>query len=103
SMAWFPGNHHPSDKATYDIRMTVPKGLGVVSNGELREERTRNGRTTFTWHTAEPMSSHVVTVAVGTWKTARSTTDDGLSVYTAVDPTQADASRKVLKRIPEIM
>ncbi|CAL9494270.1 M1 family metallopeptidase [Streptomyces sp. enrichment culture] len=103
STAWFPGSHHPSDKATYDLAMTVPKGLGVVSNGELREERTRDGRTTFTWHTAEPMASHVVTVAVGEWETDRSTTEDGLPVYTAVDPAQADASRKVLKRIPEIM
>ncbi len=25
SMTWFPGNHHPSDKATYDITVTVPK------------------------------------------------------------------------------
>ncbi|MGW8064994.1 M1 family metallopeptidase [Streptomyces ziwulingensis] len=103
SMAWFPGSHHPSDKATYDLRVTVPKGLGAVSNGELADETTRDGRTTFTWHTAEPMSSHVVTVAVGDWETDRSTTGDGLPVYTAVDPQQAEASRAVLKRIPEVM
>ncbi|MBQ1098777.1 M1 family metallopeptidase [Streptomyces sp. b94] len=103
SMAWFPGSHHPSDKATYDLAVTVPEGLGAVSNGELTGERNHDGRTTFTWHTAEPMSSHVVTVAVGAWETDRSTTDDGLPVYTAVDPEQADASRKVLGRIPEIM
>ncbi|MFJ8191061.1 M1 family metallopeptidase [Streptomyces sp. NPDC096094] len=103
SMAWFPGSHHPSDKATYDLAVTVPEGLGAVSNGELTGERTRDGRTTFTWHTAEPMASHVVTVTVGDWETDRSTTDDGLPVYTAVDPEQADASRKVLGRIPEIL
>ncbi|MGW7278036.1 M1 family metallopeptidase [Streptomyces sp. NPDC054844] len=103
SMAWFPGSHHPSDKATYDLAVAVPEGLGAVSNGELTGERTHDGRTTFTWHTAEPMSSHVVTVAVGDWETDRSTTDDGLPVYTAVDPEQADASRKVLGRIPEIV
>ncbi|MER7777943.1 M1 family metallopeptidase [Streptomyces sp. NPDC096191] len=103
SMAWFPGSHHPSDKATYDLAVTVPEGFGVVSNGELRDERTRGGRTTFTWHTAEPMSSHVATVAVGEWETDRSTTDAGLPVYTAVDPQQSDASRKVLARIPEVV
>ncbi|MDT0613838.1 M1 family metallopeptidase [Streptomyces sp. DSM 40712] len=103
SMAWFPGSHHPSDKATYDLAVTVPEGFGVVSNGELTSEATRGGRTTFTWHVAEPMSSHVAMVAVGEWKTGRSTTGDGLPVYTAVDPEQADASRKVLGRIPEIM
>ncbi|WP_217146385.1 M1 family metallopeptidase [Streptomyces sp. AC627_RSS907] len=103
SMAWFPGSHHPSDKAAYDLEVTVPEGLGVVSNGELTGEVTRGGRTTFTWHVAEPMASYVATVAVGEWKTERSTTDDGLPVYTAVDPEQAEASRKVLGRIPEIM
>ncbi|AQS68981.1 M1 family metallopeptidase [Streptomyces pactum] len=103
SMAWFPGSHHPSDKATYDLAVTVPEGLGAVSNGELTDEDTRDGRTTFTWHTAEPMSSHVVTVAVGEWKTDRYTTGDGLPVYTAVDPEQAGASRQVLGRIPEVV
>ncbi|GKQ36482.1 hypothetical protein ALMP_30240, partial [Streptomyces sp. A012304] len=47
SMAWFPGNHHPSDKATYTIAVTVPKGLTAVSNGELTSTRTTGGRTTF--------------------------------------------------------
>ncbi|MGY1430238.1 M1 family metallopeptidase [Streptomyces sp. MN12] len=103
SMAWFPGSHHPSDKATYDLKVTVPEGLGAVSNGELTGESTRDGRTTSTWHVAEPMASHVVAVAVGEWETARSTTDDGLPVYTAVDPRQAEASREVLGRIPEVM
>lgn len=30
SMAWFPGNHHPSDKATYDITITVPELLKAI-------------------------------------------------------------------------
>ena len=30
AMSWFPSNNAPSDKATYDLRMTVPKAhLGV--------------------------------------------------------------------------
>ncbi|MGW6741789.1 M1 family metallopeptidase [Streptomyces sp. NPDC055025] len=69
SMAWFPGNHHPSDKASYDIRITVPEGLKAVSNGELRSERTSAGRTSFDWHSAEPMASYLTTVAIGSYKT----------------------------------
>jgi aminopeptidase N len=103
SMAWFPGNHHPSDKASYDITVTVPKGLKAVSNGELRSERTTGGRTTFSWHTAEPMASHVATLAVGRYAITRSTTPDGLPVYVAVDPTQTAAARTVLARLPEVM
>ncbi|MFG2473985.1 M1 family metallopeptidase [Streptomyces fagopyri] len=104
SMTWFPGNHHPSDKASYDITVTVPKGLSAVSNGELRSETTAaDGRRTFAWHTAEPMASYVATLAVGAYDITRSVTKSGLPVYVAVDPSQTAASAKVLARIPEIM
>ena len=32
---WFPANDHPSDKATFSTRMTVPTGLQVIGNGRL--------------------------------------------------------------------
>ncbi|MBZ3907959.1 M1 family metallopeptidase [Streptomyces griseiscabiei] len=105
SMAWFPGNHHPSDKAAYDITVTVPEGLRVVSNGELRSEHTRDGRTTFSWHTAEPMASYAATLAIGEFEIRRSTVGGRgrLPVYVAVDPSQAEESRAVLGRIPEVV
>jgi aminopeptidase N len=103
SMAWFPGSHHPSDKATYDVTVTVPQGLTAASNGELRSERTTGGRTTFAWHTAEPMSSHVATLAVGRYDVTRSVTADGLPVHVAVDPTQTAAGRKALARLPDVI
>ncbi|MFI9171805.1 M1 family metallopeptidase [Streptomyces lincolnensis] len=103
SMAWFPGNHHPSDKATYDLAVTVPQDLRAVSNGQPTGETTTQGRTTSTWHTAEPMASHVATLAIGHYTVRRSSTPDGLPVYVAVDPAEDRASRKVLARIPEVM
>ena len=33
---WFPVSDHPQDKSSYTFRVTVPKGLGVVANGELK-------------------------------------------------------------------
>ncbi|WP_338897536.1 M1 family metallopeptidase [Streptomyces sp. TG1A-60] len=108
SMTWFPGNHHPSDKAAYDITVTVPEPLRAVSNGELRSESAKNGRTTYAWHTAEPMASYVATLAIGTYEIRHSggggtAGSDGLPVYVAVDPTQAEKSRAVLGRIPEVI
>src|SRR5262245_14008461 len=32
---WIPMNDHPSDKATWTFRVTVPSGLQVISNGKL--------------------------------------------------------------------
>ncbi|MEU4874012.1 M1 family metallopeptidase [Streptomyces sp. NPDC021608] len=104
SMAWFPGSHQPADKASYDVAVTVPKGLTAVSNGELRSRRTApDGRTTFVWHTAEPMSSYAATLAIGRYTTTTSVMGDGLPAYVAVDPTQAAASRAVPARLPEVM
>ncbi|GAA2270286.1 metallopeptidase [Streptomyces ruber] len=108
SMAWFPGNHHPSDKAAYDVSVTVPEGLRAVSNGVLADESTEGGRTTFAWHTAEPMASYLATVAVGefetrAYETRATAAEDGLPVYVAVDPSQAGASGEVLGRIPEVV
>ncbi|MGX2995488.1 M1 family metallopeptidase [Streptomyces sp. JNUCC 64] len=119
SMAWFPGNHHPGDKAAYDIAVTVPEGLTAVSNGEPRGTRTADGRTTFRWHAAEPLASYAATVAVGRFEVTTGTLDadpltetdgvkdgDGrraLSVHTAVDPREAKAARKTLARLPEVL
>jgi len=33
---WFPCNDHPTDKATYDFRVTVPRGIVAVANGEVK-------------------------------------------------------------------
>ncbi|MCH0567981.1 M1 family metallopeptidase [Streptomyces sp. MUM 136J] len=104
SMTWYPGNHHPSDKASYDISVTVPKELTAVSNGELRGETTHDGTRTFVWHTAEPMASYVTTLAIGRFDVSRPTVGRRrLPAYVAVDPVSAADSEEVLGRLPEIM
>ncbi|WP_432147533.1 M1 family metallopeptidase [Streptomyces sp. bgisy029] len=103
SMAWFPGNHHPSDKAAYDIEVTVPEKLTAVSNGELVARRTERGRTAYRWRTTEPMASYLATVAVGRFTTEQSRTPDGIRLFTAVDPESAAASRDVLDEIPAVL
>ncbi|PWI16389.1 metallopeptidase [Streptomyces sp. Act143] len=99
SMTWFPGNHHPSDKASYDITVTVPEGLEAVSNGELRGKETRDGRTAFSWHAAEPMAGYLATLAIGDYGIRRSDAA-GVPAYSAV---QEGESAKVLARLPEVM
>lgn len=108
SMAWFPSNNHPSDKASYDIKVTVPKRLKAISNGELMSERTTGGRTTFAWKSKEPMASYLATLAIGAYDVKQydvkqSGTSSGLRVLTAVDPAVAGESAELLARIPEIM
>ncbi|MFD7071481.1 M1 family metallopeptidase [Streptomyces sp. NPDC059913] len=104
SMTWFPGNDHPSDKASYDIAVTVPKGLTAVSNGEPAPPVTSAGRTTYRWHVGEPMASYLATVAVGhfeTKDTKKSKEAGGIEVFTAADRTVAADSAPALARVPE--
>ncbi|MER6750712.1 M1 family metallopeptidase [Streptomyces fungicidicus] len=103
SMTWFPGNHHPSDKATYRLAVTVPEGLRAVSHGEPAGEETEGGRTTYRWRTNEPTASHAATLAIGRYDVDRATTGGGLPLYSAVDPEQAEESGPVLRRLPGVL
>ncbi|MER6607646.1 M1 family metallopeptidase [Streptomyces sp. NPDC000927] len=51
AMAWFPGNNHPSDKASYDIEVTVPQGyLATLAVGrfDMKASSTPDGIKVFT-------------------------------------------------------
>ncbi|MEO5874793.1 MAG: M1 family metallopeptidase, partial [Streptosporangiaceae bacterium] len=83
---WFPVNDHPSDKASYKIKITVPKGLGAISNGVLTGRRTQGARTSFTWKQRQPMASYLATIDIGKWKVKSGRTPGGIRNYIAVDP-----------------
>ena len=65
SMTWFPSNNHPSDKATYEIEITVPEGVTAASNGLLVDETTTDGKTTYTWRMDDPMATYLAAVYIG--------------------------------------
>jgi peptidase M1-like protein len=62
---WYPVNDHPSDKATYRFKITVPNGLEAIANGALQSRRTAGGWTTWTWQAREPMASYLTTATIG--------------------------------------
>jgi len=84
--SFYPVNDHPRDKATYRVRITVPKGLTALASGEpVGEPKTRGGRTTFEWASRQPMASYLLTVAIGKFKVKKSWGEGVLNI-TAVDP-----------------
>ncbi|MEU1511777.1 M1 family metallopeptidase [Streptomyces sp. NPDC005811] len=103
AMTWFPANNHPLDKSAYDITITVPKGRTAVANGVLLGQRTRNGRTTFHWRQKEPMAAYLATATVGKFQVKQYTTRNGIKVYDAVDPREANAAAPVLKQLPSVL
>ncbi len=72
AMNWFPSNNHPSDKATYLMRITVPADLVAVANGVLAEVIVNDDSArSFVWRMDQPMASYLTIVAVGDYIEAR--------------------------------
>ena len=82
---WFPVNDHPSDKATYTIAVTVPRGLEAVSNGRLARVRRHHRTATWTWVERAPMASYLATATVGQFN-LKSSKRKGISYLDAIDP-----------------
>ena len=66
-------NDYPTDKATYAIQATVPKGKTVVSNGALVSRATHGKHTTFKWREGSPMATYLATATSGKFDVTRST------------------------------
>jgi aminopeptidase N len=83
---WFPSSDHPSDKATYDIRVRAPKGLTAVSNGRLLSTYDKGGSTYTHWRESRPMATYLATATIGRFDVRTGRTPGGIPVYVAVDP-----------------
>lgn len=89
---WFPSSDHPSDKATYDIRIKAPKGLTAVSNGRLISTYDKAGRTVTHWRESRPMATYLATATIGKFDVKTGRTPSGIPVYVAIDPVLAHSN-----------
>ncbi|WP_234545007.1 M1 family metallopeptidase [Streptomyces shenzhenensis] len=89
---WFPSSDHPSDKATYDIRIKAPEGLTAVSNGRLVSTYDKGGSTYTHWHEGRPMATYLATATIGKFDVRTGKTPSGIPVYVAIDPVLADSN-----------
>jgi aminopeptidase N len=100
SPSWYPVNDNPRDKATYDIVVTVPKGLTVMGNGVLVSRVTYGGSSTFWWHESFPMAPYLATASVGKFDLTQYKVGR-IPAYVAVDSGLGD--RAVLDKLPAIV
>lgn len=103
SPGWFAVNDTPTDKARFDISMTVPDGLTAVGNGALVNERSSGGKTTFRWVERFPMAPYLTTITIGEFIVSEGRTPGGVPTYVAVDPSQVEAATPVLAKLPQIV
>nr|WP_206322341.1 M1 family metallopeptidase [Streptomyces sp. HNM0575] len=104
---WFPSNDHPSDKATYDISVTVPKGYKTVSNGDqLAHDPAANGWVRDSWRSRQPQATYLATLAVGKFDVTKGRTDSGIPVFNAYSKSLGEkdgAARASVERTAEVI
>ncbi|MDX6372520.1 MAG: hypothetical protein QOD98_1508 [Nocardioidaceae bacterium] len=80
AFTWYPVNDQPSDKAFYDINVTVPSPWVGIANGVMTDQTEHDGLTTTSWHLSKPASSYVVTVVTGDYTRTTNTSQSGVEI-----------------------
>ncbi|WP_419921036.1 M1 family metallopeptidase [Candidatus Poriferisodalis sp.] len=91
SMTWYPSNNHPTDKATFTIRITVPEQFTAASNGLLAEEVVVDGYRTVTWESDDPMATYLAAVYIGEFERHEYQLRDGLLIRDYIASALSDA------------
>ncbi len=101
---WFPCYDYPNDKATSEMRVTVPDSFTTISNGALLNvSHDSTARTsTYFWFSAKPASSYLISLVVG--KFARLEDRFGnIPVYYYVPPGRQTAAESSFSDTPDMM
>lgn len=99
AFTWYPANDQPSDKALYDVAVTVPAGWSAIAAG------TPAGvdGTTFRYHSADPMATYLQTLAVGRYAKVTATGPHGLPLTYWYRPGVDDAKLPSLQKSPQFL
>ncbi|MCH7584342.1 MAG: M1 family metallopeptidase [Acidobacteria bacterium] len=77
---WFPSNDHPTDKATFTFRITVPKPLTAAANGALVETIDNGDSQTFVWDLDSRMATFLATLVIGEYERFESEGPEGILI-----------------------
>lgn len=99
-----PCNDHPSDKADFTFRITVPSGLRGVANGVLtRTETLSDGRTAYSYRSRSPMAAELVQITVGDYVVKDRQGPHGLPLRDVVPTARAAALEPALSLTPGLV
>ena len=90
AMTWFPNNNTPRDKATFDMKITVPAKLEVAGSGDLRSVQKHDGQETWRWLQPKQQATYLAMISIGNYdvyrSTMRTTTGRTLPIWSFVEP-----------------
>jgi len=101
--AWYPVNDHPSDKATYTFRLTVPEPYVAAATGVLTEIEDLGERRTFVWEMRQPCASYVAATVIGELVLEETTAANGVSIRNYFAPRLAEDAHTVFERTGEML
>lgn len=90
---WFPCHDAPGEKATSEVRATVPAGFRAVSNGVLIDESANGKKNIYHWKLDRPHSIYLITLAVARFAEIVEEWDGIPIVYYCEKGREADARR----------
>jgi aminopeptidase N len=100
----FPCNDHPSDKADFTFRITVPNGLRGVANGLLTgTESLSGGRTAYSYRSVSPIATELVQITVGDYVIKDRQGPHGLPLRDVVPSARAAALEPALALTPGLV
>jgi aminopeptidase N len=94
---WLPCNDHPSDKATYTFRITVPAGVTGVANGDLVDHLDGREFDTWVWQEERPMTTYLIQVLTGDYELVEGVGPHGLPLLHAVLRDDLEAVRPLFE------
>ncbi|WIM95550.1 M1 family metallopeptidase [Actinoplanes oblitus] len=99
AMTWYPANELVSDKALYDIAVTVPAGWAAAASGTPGPVEGN----TYHYTSTVPVAAYLTTLAVDRYRKVTQTGPHGLPLTYWVLPKTDDKLLPSLKKSPEIL
>ncbi|AHB42677.1 aminopeptidase N, nonfunctional [Candidatus Saccharibacteria bacterium RAAC3_TM7_1] len=88
----FPCVDEPEAKAIYDVTLTTEKGVTVLGNMPVRQQRTEDGKLVTTFERTPRMSSYLLAWVVGELHKKTAKTKSGVEVNVWATPAQSSES-----------
>ncbi len=102
SRYWFPCVDAPIEKATSEVKVSVPSTMFALSNGTLVSDKTTKDKRTLHWRLDVPHSCYLITLAVGDFGTIETKWRDVPVVY-YVEKGREEAAERTLARTPQML
>jgi aminopeptidase N len=100
--AWFPCFDEPSERATSEIRVTMPREWVSIAAGERVDRVERGERATEAWRMASPHPSYLVTLVAGELSVETGAWEDVPLVF-AGPPAMRDVLQRAFHETDEML